>query len=795
MATPTMKPWSTASTPRGSMLRAALVVLSLSSIGCGAEDGTGTDAMVLADSDAMVLADTEPGDTTTTPDVGPDATTTDVDSDTSDAVEDAPDAEDTVEDLSDTQDAVEDVSDAQDVPDSAPTGPRLIASDPADGAIDAPLRTWVRLEFDRPVTVEDAAGKIFATSDVLTEPTPMMVFGCFAEPTCLQAYFDSSFGEGRLRGSTRHTIILDKSLPDADGNTNAADTVISYTTHEFSLVVDDSSEDRYEAGGIAYDPGTSSLFYCFSTFEGALAVRRVRFDDREPQPPTTFFEVDTLGLGGPTCRGLDVIDGRLYVMGSYARRVWVFDDLDADVGTPSEVIVGTSLPSPDDSLGQVNSVAALDGGARLLFGIGYYFNAPRPTAIPQRLDGAWSLFGTGSFPTSEDFTVATREDVAPGIVYVAAAGGLYKLSALDGSLLNMHPAIGGNASLRIDSAGRLYAYYAGLGVFDTAGDQGFELLFGMDFMPFGRLAIHERGNMTYLYILEYRETPRVFRTQLMFCDGPEPCESSCDNGVRDGSETATDCGGTCDRCPLGSPCARDTDCAGGYCDRAVCVSELQVGCADGTREGFVDVESAREIAGCSGAWREPGVVGVTTPTCDRQGGNNGGNQDGDGCSVADLCAPGWKVCASPMDVATRAPGGSCAGATRPGDPQLFFATAVQSAGNGACVAGDPALANDLFGCGNLGATPDAASCAPLDRFSGNRCSSLLLQQFLFSWACGTGDTTEGFAVQKWEPEGGGVLCCRCDCGDAVCGEDGCGGSCGTCPGSETCDAGQCVPSP
>ena len=33
--------------------------------------------------------------------------------------------------------------------------------------------------------------------------------------------------------------------------------------------------------------------------------------------------------------------------------------------------------------------------------------------------------------------------------------------------------------------------------------------------------------------------------------------------------------------------------------------------------------------------------------------------------------------------------------------------------------------------------------------------------------------------------------CTPSCGDAVCGDDGCGGSCGTCDGSETCESGEC----
>lgn len=33
--------------------------------------------------------------------------------------------------------------------------------------------------------------------------------------------------------------------------------------------------------------------------------------------------------------------------------------------------------------------------------------------------------------------------------------------------------------------------------------------------------------------------------------------------------------------------------------------------------------------------------------------------------------------------------------------------------------------------------------------------------------------------------------CKFSCGNAVCGGDGCGGSCGICSGNSSCDNGQC----
>lgn len=37
--------------------------------------------------------------------------------------------------------------------------------------------------------------------------------------------------------------------------------------------------------------------------------------------------------------------------------------------------------------------------------------------------------------------------------------------------------------------------------------------------------------------------------------------------------------------------------------------------------------------------------------------------------------------------------------------------------------------------------------------------------------------------------------CQRDCGRKVCGDDGCGGTCGSCPSGGVCEAGQCLPEP
>jgi len=239
--------------------------------------------------------------------------------------------------------------------------------------------------------------------------------------------------------------------------------------------------------------------------------------------------------------------------------------------------------------------------------------------------------------------------------------------------------------------------------------------------------------------------------------------------------------------------------ADGRPSKAVCaettvdVSCNVSGCSDGQREGFTDLATYPDIAGCSSGWTVPGImidnpgvapacaaVGLsiptfvtTTPACGRVAGDDSSNPSGAGCNVADLCAAGWHVCATAADVAAHSPTG-CAGATAPGDGPLFFATRQSSNGCGvaatgtrtdpdcnsaSCTAGCAQTAftsNDVFGCGNFGST-GVVDGAPLDRFSNNACSALGSP-----WSCDDGGPglCEAYVVTKATADVGGVLCCR-----------------------------------
>jgi len=230
--------------------------------------------------------------------------------------------------------------------------------------------------------------------------------------------------------------------------------------------------------------------------------------------------------------------------------------------------------------------------------------------------------------------------------------------------------------------------------------------------------------------------------------------------------------------PDGTPCGTDRVCTSGACVPLV----AEAGCADGTREGFVSMDSHPFIAGCSGGWSVGGITRPDlAPTCDRASGNDSDNPEGAGCSAADLCSPGWHVCLGRAEVAGLSPDG-CAGAVPPGTPDksLFFAVQQNSQADSVC--DDSDLGNDVFGCGNLGTvlSPDK-NCGALNRvlasMHAGTCGFNEAEPPLGPWLCVGGDDShlhEGSLVKKngcpsvscsydgnpVDNSGkGGVLCC------------------------------------
>ncbi|MEM9461631.1 MAG: hypothetical protein AAGF11_46140 [Myxococcota bacterium] len=171
-----------------------------------------------------------------------------------------------------------------------------------------------------------------------------------------------------------------------------------------------------------------------------------------------------------------------------------------------------------------------------------------------------------------------------------------------------------------------------------------------------------------------------------------------------------------------------------------------VGCADGEREALLDDAMYPDIAACAGGWSFPGVV-TNTPMCDRMGGDDGPVPSGEGCAIDDLCAPGWHLCQSAMEVSD-AGVADCAALEWDGS---FFATRQSGSGKDTC---GPVGTNDVFGCGDIGLTA-ITGCAPLNRSTGNGCVELEEP-----WGCNAELNSEAEFLLKESPDLGGALCCR-----------------------------------
>jgi len=216
--------------------------------------------------------------------------------------------------------------------------------------------------------------------------------------------------------------------------------------------------------------------------------------------------------------------------------------------------------------------------------------------------------------------------------------------------------------------------------------------------------------------------------------------------------------------------------AAGNNQRVEVVSQpiVELGCADGTREWFRNTASFQEVAGCAGAWTNPGLVtrdavynwavpkGKTGDSnCTGIGNSATSNSAGTGCNAADLCATGWHVCESQAEVGAKSSTGTCDSSNQSANgPWGFFATAQTGRGWAIC---DQRVGsfNDVFGCGDDGDATivDTATCAPLDRFSNNLCGSLASEN---GWTCGSDSYGESLYIVHSNPRNGGVLCCKDD---------------------------------
>lgn len=109
------------------------------------------------------------------------------------------------------------------------------------------------------------------------------------------------------------------------------------------------------------------------------------------------------------------------------------------------------------------------------------------------------------------------------------------------------------------------------------------------------------------------------------CKSPSDCKSldcyastcqakvSCTNGTLDGDETDTDCGGSCTQCADGKGCKSATDCLSGYCPVDKCATPS---CSDGLLNGDeTDLDCGGSCAACAEGKKCKVGLDCTTAMC------------------------------------------------------------------------------------------------------------------------------------------------------------------------------------
>ncbi len=133
--------------------------------------------------------------------------------------------------------------------------------------------------------------------------------------------------------------------------------------------------------------------------------------------------------------------------------------------------------------------------------------------------------------------------------------------------------------------------------------------------------------------------------------GVEVCISPCADGIIDGNETDTDCGGgSCPPCPTNDACLSDIDCTSRNCSSDICKTPT---CTDGKEDGVeTDVDcgvypcrlcavgkTCLTSANCTSLYCDP-ALHCATPTC-ADGAKNGAETDVDcGGGVCPKCPTG-----------------------------------------------------------------------------------------------------------------------------------------------------------
>ena len=276
----------------------------------------------------------------------------------------------------------------------------------------------------------------------------------------------------------------------------------------------------------------------------------------------------------------------------------------------------------------------------------------------------------------------------------------------------------------------------------------------------------------------------------------EPCKYDCVAGACTACKPAcagkmcgsNGCGGSCGTCAAG------TTCSGSTCEciknsSKVCVGDelyWQTGC--GELGDKIDVCKA----GCA-----DGKCKVCTPAC------AGKSCGADGCGGLCGSCPAGVTCAVGACVCSPNAAQVCSGANviwqdSCGKPGAVVEACKLGCADGKCKVCTPACAGKS--CGDDGCGGQCGSCPTGAACSSGACvcspnAAQVCSGANVIWQDSCGKPGAVVAVCKLGCADSKCKVCTPACAGKSCGDDGCGGQCGSCPAGATCAVGACVCSP
>ncbi|HLT38521.1 MAG TPA: hypothetical protein VK034_19675 [Enhygromyxa sp.] len=389
----------------------------------------------------------------------------------------------------------------------ADPGPQIVSSTPNSDDQNAGLDPYFLLYFDRVVDDGDATGKVLVSQGGAA-PTPVSIQPCpDLDPTCVAGLYPMALlQDGRLPPDTNHEIIVTAGFEDPDGVETTVDQVVPFKTFPYEPNFFDDSSALPDVGGIAYDPGSQSLFVSgvnSNEFYGPR-VRRIPIPNGSPMPAATVLEVMP-GGGGPWVYGLDRYGNQLFVPMTYAGQVRTYTNLGGAALTQVDLYDQTGLPEPNADVEEVWSVARSQDG-RTFFSWGNFHGGVNGSGVMQvSQGGTWSMFNDGMnlWNNSDDGVMIVVGMVGNvEFLFASADGKLYKFRTADGQLAATYEVPQSwSRDLEIDSQGRLWyaTAYQGVYVYDVSADNQITELAKRGGLPCPRMALREQPNVMHVY--------------------------------------------------------------------------------------------------------------------------------------------------------------------------------------------------------------------------------------------------------------------------------------------------------